>query len=355
MKTIAVKRVVQLKQRAQIKRVVQIFCAIIILVSATARADMTFKIATIAPDGTRWMTMMRAAAKDIKLQTDGRVKFKFYPGGVMGGDSSVMRKIRIGQLHGGAFTGGGLSEAYPDMVIYGLPMLFANFEEVDHVRARMDKVFEAGMEDAGLVNFGMVEGGFAMFMGSNAIRNTANLQDEKSWVPEGDAIAYAAYKALGVSPVVLPITDVLTGMQTGLVSTVLASPLAAVALQWHTRIKYVTDVPMSYVMGILAIDKRAFSRISASDQILVRSVLTATFDQMNAFSRADDGAARAALVNQGITFLRPADNVVEEWRKVSRQVIDQKGKEGAFDLNLANEVARLIENYRRQEKAHQGE
>jgi TRAP-type C4-dicarboxylate transport system substrate-binding protein len=349
MRSVAMERVVQ------IKRVAQIICAAILLVSSAARADMTFKIATIAPDGTRWMTMMRASAKEIELQTDGRVRFKFYPGGVMGSDSSVMRKIRIGQLHGGAFTGGGLAKSYPDIMIYGLPMLFGNFEEVDHVRARMDKVFEAGMEEAGFVNFGIVEGGFAMFMGSNAIVTSANLRDEKSWVPEGDVIAYAAYKALGVSPVVLPITDVLTGMQTGLISTVAASPLAAVALQWHTRIKYVTDVPMSYVLGILAIDKRAFSRIVPGDQDLVRKVLSATIDRMNAFSRVDDGAARAALIKQGITFLRPSEDVVEEWRKVSRQVIEQKGKEDAFDLNLANEVANLIADYRRQEKAHQGE
>jgi TRAP-type C4-dicarboxylate transport system substrate-binding protein len=316
---------------------------------------MTFKIATIAPDGTRWMTMMRAAAKEVKLQTDGRVSFKFYPGGVMGGDSSVMRKIRIGQLHGAAFTGGGLAESYPDIMIYGLPMLFANFEEVDHVRARMDTVFEAGMEEAGFVNFGIAEGGFAMFMGSKAIRNSENLRDEKSWVPEGDAIAYAAFKALGVSPVVLPITDVLTGMQTGLVSTVAASPLAAVALQWHTRIKYVTDVPMSYVMGILAIDKRAFDRIVPGDQAVVRQVLSALFDRMNILNRADDNAARAALVEQGITFLQPSDDVIEEWRNVSRQVVEKKGKEGAFDLDLANEVSDLITEFRRQENADEGE
>jgi TRAP-type C4-dicarboxylate transport system substrate-binding protein len=336
-------------------RVVQVIWAAILLVSATANADMTLKIATIAPDGTRWMKMMRAAAKDIKLQTDARVRFKFYPGGVMGSESSVMRKIRIGQLHGGAFTGGGLAAAYPDIKIYALPMLFANFDEVDYVRARMDKVFEAGMEEAGFVNFGIVEGGFAMFMGSKPIKNSANLRDEKSWVPEGDAIAYAAYKALGVSPVVLPLTDVLTGMQTGLISTVVASPLAALALQWHTQIKYVADVPMSYVMGILAIDKRAFNRIMPGDQVLVRQVLSATFDRINASNRVDDNAARAALVKQGIKFLRPSDDVIEEWRNASRQAFEQKGKEGSFDLILATEIVDLIADFRRQEKADQGE
>jgi TRAP-type C4-dicarboxylate transport system substrate-binding protein len=336
-------------------RVVQVICAAILLFSATAHADVTLKIATIAPDGTRWMTLMRAAAKEVKQRTDARVRFKFYPGGVMGTESSVMRKIRIGQLHGGAFTGGGLSVAYPDIKIYALPMLFANFDEVDYVRARMDKVFEAGLEEAGFVNFGIVEGGFAMFMGSKPIKNSTNLRDEKSWVPEGDAIAYAAYKALGISPVVLPLTDVLTGMQTGLISTVVASPLAAVALQWHTQIKYVADVPMSYVTGILAINKRAFNRIEPADQVLVRQVLEATFDRINASNRVDDSAARAALVEQGVKFLRPSDDAIEEWRNASRQAFEQKGKEGSFDLNLANEVVDLIADFRRQEKADQSE
>jgi len=233
-------------------------------------------------------------------------------------------------------------------------MLFANLAEVDYVRARMDKVFEAGMEDAGLVNFGIVEGGFAMFMGSKAIRDTASLRDEKAWVPEGDAIAYAAYEALGVSPVALPLTDVLTGLQTGLVSTVAASPLAAVALQWHTRIKYVADVPMSYVFGVLAINKKAFNRVSPDDQAIVRQVLLPMFDELNLANRADDAAARAALIEQGIQFLRPTDDTISEWRNISRQVFEQKGKDGAFNLDLAKKVASLIEEFRRNENARTG-
>jgi TRAP-type C4-dicarboxylate transport system substrate-binding protein len=278
----------------------------------------------------------------------------------MGTDSSVMRKIRIGQLHGAAFTGGGLAEAYPNIAIYGLPMLFSNLAEVDYVRARMDKVFEAGMEDAGFVNFGIAEGGFAMFMGSKAIRTTANLReanlrDEKAWVPEGDTIAYAAYEALGVSPVALPLTDVLTGLQTGLVSTVAASPLAAVALQWHTRIKYVADVPMSYVMGVLAINKKAFDRVSPDDQAIVRQVLLPMFDELTMQNRADNEAARAALIEQGIEFLRPTDDTISEWRDISRQVFEQKGKEGAFNLDLARKVVSLIEEFRRKENDRAGE
>ncbi|MEE8119602.1 MAG: TRAP transporter substrate-binding protein DctP [Gammaproteobacteria bacterium] len=336
-------------------RVALLFSLAIVLASFAAHADMTFKIATIAPDGTRWMTEMRAAAKEIKQQTEGRVSFKFYPGGVMGNDRSVMRKIRIGQLHGSVFTGGGLADVYPDIRIYGLPMLFANLDEVDYVRERMDEVFEKGMEEAGFINFGFAEGGFALLMCQKVIKSSADLQDEKAWIPEGDIVAYAGIKALGVSPVVLPITDVLTGLQTGLVSTVAASALAAVAFQWHTRVKYVTDVPISYLLGIFTIDKRAFNRVDAGDQAIVRDVLSDVFDRLNALNRADDEAARQALMEQGIKFVVPPDEVIAEWRATSQQVIDKMGKEGAYNLELANKILDLIMEYRQQKIAAQGE
>ena len=56
---------------------------------------VTIKIATLSPEGTFWMKQMRAGAKEIKQKTQGRVKFKFYPGGVMGNDESVLRKMRV--------------------------------------------------------------------------------------------------------------------------------------------------------------------------------------------------------------------------------------------------------------------
>ena len=232
---------------------------------------------------------------------------------------------------------------------YNYPPINAfNWDMLREVPSALQASVEMGLEEAGFVNFGIAEGGFAMFMGKKEIESTANLRQEKSWVPEGDEIAYAVYRALGVSPVVLPITDVLTGMQTGLVSTVAASPLAAVALQWHTRIKYVTDVPMSYVMGILGINKKAFNRIAPDDQAIVRQVLSESFDQINIANRADDVAARAALIKQGIIFSRPPDDVISEWRVISDQVSEQKGKEGAFDSKLAQEVAKLVSDYRKE-------
>jgi len=311
-------------------------------------AETTFRIATLAPDGSSWMTAMRAATDEITARTDNRVRFRFFPGGVMGNDESVLRKIRVGQLQGAALTGGSLGGVYPDSRIYGLPLLFRSLAEVDFVRARMDKIFNQGLEAAGFVNFGYAEGGMAYFMSSHPLRSVADLKQEKAWVPEGDKVSYALMSAMGVSPVVLPLADVPAGLQTGLLTAIASSPLGAVAFQWYTSVKYVTDVPLAYLVGVFVIDKRAFSRVSAADQQIVRDVLGATFRQLNVQNRQDNAQAREALVAQGLAFVEPSADEVAHWRGIAAQTNQQLATQGVFSAELLHQVQALLAEYRAQ-------
>ncbi|MDX1453990.1 MAG: TRAP transporter substrate-binding protein DctP [Gammaproteobacteria bacterium] len=308
--------------------------------------ETTFKIATLAPDGSSWMVEMRKSAEVIANATDGRVKFKFYPGGVMGNDKSVLRKIRIGQLHGAAFTAGGIAEVYPDILVYSLPFAFRSHDEVDYVRDKLDPVLKAGLEDAGFVTFGFADGGFAKIMSKSPIRSAADLDGEKSWVPEGDKISYDVLSALGVSPVTLPITDVMTGLQTGLVSAIGASPLGAIAFQWHTRVQYMTDEPLMYLMGVFAIDKKRYAQLSDADSKVVRDELERLFAALNQQNRKDNNSAHEALKGQGIEFVEPTDAGLEEWRTTSEKVSRQLAAEGEFSVELTNRVYDLLEEKR---------
>ena len=116
---------------------------------------MTLKIATLAPDGSSWMQAMRDGAAEVDRLTEGRVKLRFYPGGVMGNENSVLRKIRVGQLQGGALTGGGLASLYPDSQIYSLPFLFLSYAEVAYVRERVDPILLEGLSSQWLRQYGI--------------------------------------------------------------------------------------------------------------------------------------------------------------------------------------------------------
>lgn len=305
-----------------------ILCALVALQLAAPSHARTFKIATLAPDGTSWMQEIRKGAARIEEQTEGRVKLKFYPGGVMGNEKTVLRKIRVGQLQGGAFTGGGLVEIYNDMQIYSLPFLFRSHEEVDYVRERMDARLIAGLEERGLVPVGLAGGGFAYLLSKGPVQRREDLDGRKVWIPEGDTMSQIALQTAGVSPVPLPIADVFTGLQTGLVDTVASPPVGAIALQWHTKVKHMVDVPILYLLGAMAVEKRAFSRLSPGDQEIFRGVMGEAFDRLDAAARRDNHSAREALRNQGIRFTEPTPEELRRWHALAAEAASRfEGKD----------------------------
>lgn len=316
------------------------------LVAPAIAAATEFKIATVLPENTAWMQEMRAAAADIREGTDGRVTLKFYSGGVQGGPDKVLRKIKIGQLHGGAFTPTDLQQVYADLNIYGLPFLFESEDEVNYVRDRVDPVLIDGLEEAGFVSFGFASGGFARVMSNIPVRSHNDLKGRKVWVPEGDLISYESMQALQLSPVTLPLTDVLTGLQTGLIDIVTMSPAGALVLQWHTKVEYLTRMPIVYSMGLLAIQSRAFERLGDADQAVVREVMTELYAKWNRENSQDADDALAALIKSGIEPVEPADGAQERLQALMYETNREMAKNGLFSLELLEEILGHIEDYR---------
>jgi len=314
--------------------------------SSTTLFARTLKIATLAPAGTTWMEEMRKGAEEVTKRTEGRVKFKFYPGGVMGNDMSMLRKMRVGQLHGAALTSGGLAEIYNDTWIYTLPLLFRDFKEVDYVRERVDPLLSEGLEEKGFVALGIGEGGFAYMMGNEPLETVDDLKGKKVWIPEGDAIAEAVFEIAGVTPVPLPLADVYTGLQTGLVNTIGSPPMATIAFQWHTKVKYLTDVPLSYVIGLLVVDRKEFEKLAPEDQAIVREVMGQTTKRLDGMNRADNEKARQALAGQGIEFVQPEGAELDRWREIADQATAQLEKEGAFSSEMYRTVSKYLTDYR---------
>ena len=229
----------------------------LLVLGVTAQAATTLKIATLSPEGTGWMIELRQAAKSIRERTNDQVKLKIYPGGVMGDDKAVLRKLRVGQLHGAAMTSGGVMQPYPDIALYNLPLVFRDSSEVDYVRARLDEKLMAGLREQKFVGFGLAEVGFAYPMMKDAVTSVASFQDRRVWAPDNDPGALKAYSSFNITPIPLPIADVLTGLQTGLIDSIGSPPIGAIALQWHTQVDYALELPLMYVYGLFAITERA--------------------------------------------------------------------------------------------------
>jgi TRAP-type transport system periplasmic protein len=306
--------------------------------ASQAQAQQTLKIATLAPDGSSWMKELRAASAEITTATQGRVAIKFFPGGVMGTDAVVLRKIRLGQLQGGVLTSSELAAVYPDAQIYSLPFMFNNWEQVDKVRLQVDPALAKGFEAKGYKMLGVSSLGFAYVMGTKPIKTRAEMNAIKLWVPQNDIVAERVFKQGGITPIPLPLGDVFTSLQTGLVDTVANTPSGAVALQWHGKVKSMVDLPMSFVVGFMVLDIKAYNKLTPADQAIVTKVFASTGKRMDGNIKRDDMAALGAMKKQGLLLTKFDPAEVARWRAIGLQVTAQMEKEKIISTEMLNAV-----------------
>jgi len=333
-------------KRTRIRKMIGRLTTGLLLSMMSTVSAQTIKLATIAPEGSAWMDSMRSGAAEIGERTDGRVKFKFYGGGVMGNDKQVLRKMRIGQLHGGAFPSSALAEFQKDSVLYAMPLLFNDLKEVQFVRNLMDDKLREQLEQAGYVNFGIAGGGFAHLMSTRPVANLDNLKTVKVWIPDGDTIAYGAIRALGVSPVTMPLTDVLTGLQTELIDTIMSPPVATIVFQWNTSVSYITELPVAYIYAMMVVDKKYFSKILPDDQVIVREVMERVYRGFDEQGNTDNKKAYQALLDDGMRSVTPDLGQIPQWRNVVQESNHKLVKEGVVSESLLLELECYLAAYR---------
>lgn len=332
------------------KRLYPALCAGLMLaiggVGALDAQTRELRIATLAPADSQWMREMVAGADRIRELTDGRVSIKFRAGGVAGSDDQVLRKIRIGDLHGGAFTAGGLASEYSGLNTYGIPLIFESLDEVDFVRSRLDARIAAGLERAGYVSFGFSEGGFSNLMSKVPVSHVDDLRGLKIWVPDNDPISDQVLKALRLAPVPLELSDALLGLRTGLLDVVAGSPLVAIVLQWHTEIEYRSDLPVAYSMGVFAMPNRVFYGLDEADQAVVRSVLSEVMARIDSTSRPDNIEASRLMASRGIRTVSVNRADVEDWRRLIEAQYPEIRRRRDIDVELFDAMLALLDEYR---------
>lgn len=304
----------------------------LVIQSADARE---LKLATLAPDGSNWMNEMRATADTISERTDGQVRIRFYPGGVMGDASAVLRRMHLGQLHGGVFTLGDLNSVTPVVDLYTLPFIFESLEEVEVLRGEFDPVILDALEENGIVAPAISLGGFAYLFSRHELPHRAGDEldsDLRVWVPAGDKLSSRTLETAGANPVPLPLAEVYTALQTGAINTFAATPSAAIIMQWHTRARYMLDMPLLMTAGTVGFSGRALDRLDESHREILLEEVAAVISRMEQSNHEENREAREVLEEQGIEFLEPDAERTAQWRELAEQARAEADREGELNL-----------------------
>ncbi|MGH7831163.1 MAG: TRAP transporter substrate-binding protein DctP [Candidatus Binatia bacterium] len=276
------------------------------LSTARAQAQYEIKLSVLAPEGSTWVKVMEEMNKELQTQSGGKLALKIYAGGVSGDEKDVLRKMRIGQVHAAAFTGVGLGQIVPSVRVLELPMLFRNYQEVDYVKNKLKPDFEKQFSDRGFILLGWAEAGFVNIFSNKPIAKKADMQGVKMWAWEGDPLVKTMYDTLGIVPIPLALPDVLTSLQTNLIDGVYGPPLGIIALQWFTKVKFMTDLQLANSTGALVISKSQFNKLPPDMQTLLKATAGKYADKLVSQIRAENTQSVATLKKNGIQVV-PVD------------------------------------------------
>ena len=312
----------------------------------SAEEGLTIKMATLAPEGSSWIKTFNIINAEVIEKTKGAVRFKIYPGGVLGDEKDMMRKMQIGQIHGAALTTGGLSALFKEIDVVHIPFFFQNYGEVDFVLKKMGPFFKKGLEDNGYILLGWAEAGFINLMSTTPISSVGDIKKAKVWIWHESPLAKAIFDEAGVAAIPLAATDVLVGLQTGLVEVVYAPPAGAIALQWFTKVKYITDIPLAYIGGGLVVRKDIFKKLPESSQNIILESFQRHLDQLRTVTRQENQEAIKVMEKNGVKIVTPQKEQIVEFKRLSDTAMGHFTNQ-TFSKKFLADVTAQLEQYRK--------
>ncbi len=331
-----------------IKAICMYFLTIVLLAlphDAEAKST-TIKIATLAPEGSTYIQIFNEINAELKQKTNNDVRLRIYPGGILGDEKDMRRKMHVGQIHGAVLTSAGLSGIFREMDVYQIPFLFEGYDEVDYVIKKMDAFFRKGLKDEGYIMLGWSEAGFIRLLSTRPIASLDDLRNAKVWTWEEAPMAKAIFDEAGISAIPLSLPDVLVGLQTGLVEVVYAPPSGAISLQWFTKTKYMTEVPLMYLIGGIVVRKNVFNKLSSDNQQLFMELCAKYMERLKLKIRQEYQEAVKVLAKHGVKLIYPSEEQIDGFKKISQNAMNkQTGK--SFSAKVKDEVLGYRDEFRK--------
>ncbi|HEX6835614.1 MAG TPA: TRAP transporter substrate-binding protein DctP, partial [Polyangia bacterium] len=275
--------------------------------AAPARADVIIKLGTLAPNGSTWHTLLKEMGQKWEQASGGKVKLRIYPGGVLGNEGDMVKKMRIGQLQAAALTTIGLHDISPDAQAVDVPMMIDSWATLDYVMDRMAPKLERTIESKGYVVLGWSEVGFVRFFSTKRYASLSDMQHAKMFCWEGDPASAEAWRAGGFHPVVMSSTDIVPGLQTGLIDTVAMAPLYAYSSRMFEKAKYMLDLPWAVLTGATVVRKDEWDKVPADIKPKLIEISREYAKKIAIEVRRMDNEAMENMVKQGLVSVKPTD------------------------------------------------
>ena len=287
------------------------------LVCAAGASALTIKLGTLAPANTPWDLVLRRLAAEWSRISDGEVEMKIFPGGIAGSEPDMIRKMRIGQLQAAALTAGSInSDIYPGAQVLDMPLLIRTDAEMHAVLEAVTPHFDKELEQRGFVALMWAHIGWVKLFSRTPVNTTDDLRGQPLWVGNVDAEEIRVWQGAGFNVVALPVTELTTALQSGMIDAFFSSPLAAAAFQWFGIAPHMNDLKIAPLYAGLIITKRTWERIPADLRPRFRAVAQVIAEQLSAGAREQDDLAQQVMQAHGLQVHAPTAELEQDWKEL---------------------------------------
>lgn len=320
-----------------------------VTISGPAYADKKYaiKFATVAPEGSLWVKHMKQLDKTIREESDGQLSFRLYTGGIAGDELDVLRKIRVGQIHCAAFSGAGIAQILPMARILDLPFLFRNQKELEAVKNDLFDLLSKSYRENGFEFLAWAEVGDVHLLSKKSIQEVDDLAGLKVWTWTGDPISKSTFSAMGTNPIPMAITEVSTALNTGMVDTVYAPPIGALALQWHSHVKYMTSFPIAHSTGAILISKKYYDSIPDQLTNMLKDKLAITMTNLASDLNTQNKETKTLIKQAGVELTpMPSDSELQKFYSI-HEIVAKDLTGDIYPDHLLRRVYEVLGNLRK--------
>jgi TRAP-type C4-dicarboxylate transport system substrate-binding protein len=271
----------------------------------------------LVPDGSVWDKILKDMGAEWSSATQNRVQLRIYPGGVAGDEPDMVRKMRIGQIQAAALTTSGLADIDPGFEVFGIPMFFDSYPGLHAVLDKIEPVLRQRLDAKGFVLLNWGHGGWVYFFTKGPVSTVDELRKTKMFAWAGDDNMVQLWKANGFQPVALAATDILTGLQTGMIDALPTTPLAALSLQWFRTTPYMVEMGLAPLVGGLVVTKQAWNKISEADRAKIQAACRKAEHRLQVEVPRQDTTAVLEMQKRGLKLTHVPPELVGTWRSTA--------------------------------------
>jgi TRAP-type transport system periplasmic protein len=321
-------------------------CMALAATATTARADrIVLRLATAAPEATSWAKELRAFGRDVEASTEGQIAIKWYMGGVAGDEHEALGRIGKAQLDGMA-AGIECAQIAPSMRALNVPGVVQGRDEANYVSQKLQPQFAAEAQKNGYALLFTAGLGTTMVFSRTPVRTMADLRSIKLWRWDLDRWGVMATREMGMPVTPAALEDAARLFDDGKVDGFTTMPSAALAFQWSTQAKYITQLPVGYVQGCLLVANRAWDRLTPKQRDAVMAAGAKCAHRFEEVGREQDGQLLGGLFErQGMKMVPMSPSLRAQYFEAARAARERLGDK-LLSRTLLDDVMRLLADYR---------